>query len=59
MRSPEEYKTIIILFDDGQWTEYEGHSLVTVHDYLEGQMVIGIRADRIIRILKNRWGNKT
>lgn len=55
----KSYSKVLILFNDGAWTEYDSVDLVTTLDALQGEMIIAIKPNGVTRILKNRWGNVT
>lgn len=53
------YPRVILLFDEGAYTEYTPENLVTLSELLECQMVLAFKEDGTTRILKNRWGKTT
>jgi hypothetical protein len=53
------YPRVLLLFNDGQYTEYTPGNLATTQEVCEAQMVIAINYSGAPRVLKNRWGYTT
>lgn len=53
------YTRVIALFDDGEWTDFDGPGLIERDEILQAQMIVGITGSGASYILKNRYGNTT